>query len=70
MPPFSRVIGVAASGFLWLGVTGCGGSAPTTGETLNLKQTPEVAAAGKKVVQDFMEKASHKGQPRVKKPLH
>ena len=34
MPPFSRVFCVAAIGFLWLGVTGCGGGVPSTGESL------------------------------------
>jgi len=67
MPLISRVFCVAAIGFLGLGATGCGGSAPTTGETLDLKQRPEVAAEGKKIVQEFMDKAPPKSHARLKK---
>jgi hypothetical protein len=50
MPPIRSVGCLAVIGSLLVGVTGCGGSMPATGETLDLKQRPEVAAAGKQMV--------------------
>ena len=67
MPPISRVSCVAAIGFLLLGLTGCGGSMPTTGETANLKpQSPEVKAAAKQFVQEFIDKAPAKYRAKMK----
>jgi hypothetical protein len=55
-------------GFLLLGVTGCGGGMPTTGETLDLKERPEVAEARKQNIQEFFDKGPQpKGRAGVKK---
>jgi hypothetical protein len=43
-------------GFLLLGVTGCGGGAPSTGEAL--KQAPDTEARGKIMAEGYMKKAA------------
>jgi hypothetical protein len=70
MPPIRTVGCLAVIGSLLLGVTGCGGSVPATGETLDLTQRPEVAAAGKQMVKEYMEKGPQpKGRAKVKKQI-
>jgi hypothetical protein len=43
-------------GSLLLGVTGCGGGAPSTGESL--KQAPDTEARGKQMADGYMKKAA------------
>jgi len=47
---------VATIGFLLLGATGCGGGAPSTGESL--KQAPDTEARGKEMAEGYMKKAA------------
>jgi len=43
-------------GFLLLGVTGCGGGAPSTGESL--KQAPDTVAKGKDMAERYMKRSA------------
>jgi hypothetical protein len=43
-------------GSLLLGVTGCGGGAPSTGESL--KQAPDTEARGKQMAEGYAKKAA------------
>ncbi len=68
MPPIRRDCCLAVIGSLLLGVTGCGGGVPTTGETVDLRRRPEVVEAGKKMINEFMEKGPQpKGRAKAKK---
>jgi len=70
MPPISRAICATAIGLFLLGVAGCGGSVPATGESASLKpQSPEVKAAAKQFAQEFIDKAPAKYRDKVKKTM-
>ena len=60
-----RVPCLATIGFLLLGVTGCGGGVPTTGESLK-KPLPDVSARRKTMAEGYMAKMPQKGQAKVK----
>jgi hypothetical protein len=58
---------LATIGFLLLGMIGCGGGVPATGESL--KEGPDTAARGKAMADGYMAKAGmRKGEDRAKTP--
>ena len=56
MPARRSVPCLAVIGCFLLGVIGCGGSVPTTGESLN--EAPDTAARGKSMAEGYMKKAA------------
>jgi hypothetical protein len=62
-----RVPCLATIVFLLLGMIGCGGGSPATGESL--KEGPDTAARGKSMADGYMAKAGmRKGVDRAKTP--
>jgi hypothetical protein len=60
-----RVSCLAMIVFLLLGMIGCGGGVPTTGDSL--KEGPDTAARGKSMADGYMAKAGmRKGEDRAK----
>lgn len=57
-----RVLCLGVIGSLFLGVTGCGGSAPSTGEVL--KVPPNNEALGKAMAEGYMKKAAEQAKKK------
>jgi hypothetical protein len=65
MPRRRRVCGLAAIGFLWLGVTGCGGGVPSTGQSVNVSEDPASTKTKKSNLDELKSKmAMPKGQAK------
>jgi hypothetical protein len=59
-----RVACLATIGSLLLGLTGCGGGVPTTGESI--KAGSNTAAKQKTMLEGYLQKKGVKGQPKLK----